>query len=399
MKNPTPIALVAIVLTAFNLRTMVTAISPLVPDIQQSLGVGSGLVGILGTIPTIMFALSAFSAPRLMRHLTVSQALAIAMAVTGLGQITRVLGPSVALLLTGTALALFAIGITNAVLPLAVRAYFPTKVSALTITYLCASQVVQAVAPVVVAMKQAPDWQLSLGSWGLLGVVAALAWIPLLHQPKAAVTQRFAEGSQQESGRQPRMKVWRTKVGVGIAVMFGTTSFTTYILMAFIPQMYVEAGLSRQFAASMLAVWSILGGVLNIVGPWIVSRFERPYPWLVIFGSMFIVSHLGLAFAPAAAPWLWIILSGLGPITFPVGLTLVNIRARTMHGATALSSFGQGMGYSIAACGPVAAGFIHEHTGSFHGVGVMMAIASVCALVGGFFATRTVYVEDQLQRK
>ena len=103
MKNPTPIALVAIVLTAFNLRTMVTAISPLVPDIQQSLGVGSGLVGILGTIPTIMFALSAFSAPRLMRHLTVSQALAIAMAVTGLGQITRVLGPSVALLLTGTA--------------------------------------------------------------------------------------------------------------------------------------------------------------------------------------------------------------------------------------------------------------------------------------------------------
>lgn len=391
MRNPTPLALLSIVLTAFNLRTMVTAVSPLVPEIQQSLGVGSSIVGILGTIPTIMFALSAFVAPRLMRRLTVSQALAIAMAFTGLGQLGRVLGPSVLALLVGSAVALFAIGITNAVLPLAVRAFFPERVSAVTMTYLCASQLFQAIAPVVVALDSAPGWQVSLGGWGLLGLVASLAWLSFLRRPRAAVTEEYSSSAPKQ-----KVPVWRAKVGIGIAVMFGTTGFTTYILMAFIPQMYVAAGLSKQFAATMLAVWSILAVVLNVAGPWIVARFERPFPWLVGFGAMFIVAHIGLAYAPASAPWVWIVLSGLGPITFPIGLTLVNVRAKTMAGATALSSFGQGMGYSIAAFGPVAAGFIHEHTGSFHGVGLMMVAASLLTIAGAYFATRPVFVEDQL---
>ena len=40
-----------------------------------------------------------------------------------------------------------------------------------------------------------------------------------------------------------------------------------------------------------------------------------------------------------AAPWLWAIIAGLGPATFPLGLTLINLRTRTPAGSAALSGF------------------------------------------------------------
>ncbi len=50
-------------------------------------------------------------------------------------------------------------------------------------------------------------------------------------------------------------------------------------------------------------------------------------------------------------PLLWFVLLGLGPSTFPLSLTLINLRTRSAAGSAALSGFMQGLGYTLIAWG------------------------------------------------
>lgn len=391
-------ALTAIALTATNLRTAITALAPLVPEIQDDLGVGASLFGVLGMIPTAMFAIAAFALPGLKSRFTTSQLLMMAMLLTAVGQTLRVLGGP-ASLVGGSVLALFAIGITNALLPLAVREYYPNRVAAMSMTYLTTSQIAQSLAPVMVVplsiwatQMGLTGWRWSLGSWALLGLVAALTWLPLLTTPVARVGMTPV-ATVTTPVPMMRIPVWRTPVGIGLGLMFGFTSFTTYSLMTFLPQMVTEPALG----AALLGWWSLLGIPLNIIGPWVAARMRNPYPVLVISSSVFLIGNAGLCCAPMVAPWLWTTLSGLGPLAFTMALTLINVRARTTEGATALSSFGQGLAYSIACMGPLLTGIIVDITGDFFMVFLLFLVATACVLGGGFFATRQVHVEDQVR--
>lgn len=393
MRYPRLTALTAIVLTSLNLRTAVTALAPLGAQIQDDLAVSASLFGVLGMIPTAMFATAAFILPALKARFSTSQLLIFAMLITAAGQVLRVVGGPVSLV-GGSLLALFAIGITNTLMPLAVREYFPNRVAAMSMTYLTSSQIIQALAPIMVVPISAwatqmgwTGWRVSLGSWALLGLVAAIAWIPLLTAPVAKTDVKTPQPSM-------KIPVWRTPVGVGLALMFGFTSFATYSLMTFLPQMVPDP----QLGAALLGWWSILGLPLNIIGPWVISRVNNPYPILVVAAGIFLAGNAGLCFAPMSAPWLWTTLSGLGPLAFPMALTLINERARTTAGATALSSFGQGLAYTVACMGPLFTGILLDATGGFAAVFGIFLAASAFVLAGGFFATRRVYVEDQARR-
>ncbi|QDZ42213.1 MFS transporter [Corynebacterium sp. sy039] len=399
MKNPRVVAFIAIILSALNLRTMIVALPPLMPHISQELGFNTTTIGILGTLPTIMFAVSAFAVPHIMRFLNIPQALCVAMLITGLGQFFRVIGPNPVFLFLGTGCALFAIGMGNTILPLASREFFPEKVPTINTTYLFTMQITMGLAPVVVGLESMPGWQLTLGMWGILGIAAAAAWLPLARIRRPRTPQHKQHSKNDTGKKKANIPVWKTKVGWGLAFMLGCTSFVTYTLIAFIPQIYVEAGMSKQFAATMLGIWSFTGIILNASGPWLVGRFNSVFIFVVISGACSIVGTLGLVFATNSAPVLWVIISGLGPLSFPMSLTLIDSRARTMQGATSLSSFMQGIGYTIASLGPFCAGLLHDIFHDFHAASILTASFTVMMIVGGYFATRQVFVEDQLARR
>ncbi|WP_080796001.1 MFS transporter [Corynebacterium pacaense] len=390
MRYPRFTALTAIALTSLNLRTAVTALSPLVPEIQRSIGVSASMVGVLGMIPTAMFAIAAFVLPGFKRRLTTSQLLLIAMLLTAAGQLLRVSAGPV-MLLGGSVAALFAIGVTNALLPLAVREYFPNHISSMSIGYLISSQITMALSPILAVPISVwaertglSGWRVSLGSWALLGLLAAMAWIPLLGHRGENPDVKTPEPSM-------GVPVWRTPVGVGLGLMFGFTSFVTYSMMAFLPQMVPDP----QLGAALLGWWSILGLPLNIIGPWVVDRVADSFPFVLLAAVLMIIGNAGLCLAPMTAPWVWTTLAGLGPLAFPMALTLINIRARTPEGATALSSFGQGLGYSVACLGPLLTGITLQLTGGFRAVLAVFVTATVIVIAGSFFATRPVFVEDQ----
>lgn len=396
-RAPRLIALLAILLAAANLRTAITALAPLLPQVQDSLGIGGTVVGVLGTLPTAMFALSAFILPRLCARLTLPQVMVVALVLTGIGQLLRVAYPSPSLLFLGSLVALLAIGVLNSVMPLVVREYFPNHVPGMSISYMLSSQAVLALAPLIAlpmshwaTSQNLPGWQVSLGSWALPALVAALLWLPLVRWrgPRQDVVAPEARVG---------LPVWRTPVGLGLALMFGSNSLIAYCLMTFLPQIFHEAGMPQEQAAGMLALWTAVGVPIMFLGPWLAGRFANVFPVVAIAAVFFSVSLLGMAYAPLRAPWLWTALSAAGTIVFPMTMVLVNLRARTLEGATALTSFGQGVGYTIACLGPLLAGSLHELTGGFRVPLVVLSLGGIGTLLAGYFGTRQVHVEDQLR--
>ncbi len=88
------------------------------------------------------------------------------------------------------------------------------------------------------------------------------------------------------------------------------------------------------------------------------------------------------------------ILLGLGPSTFPLALTLINLRTRTPAGSAALSGFMQGTGYALSCAGPLLFGVLHAATGGWLWPFAMLAVAVGVLLIGGWLACKPRWLED-----
>lgn len=381
----------AIVMSAFTLRVAVTAFSPLAERIGLEVGYTTAVVGVFGMIPTAMFALSGVLTPLLVRPLGLERTVLVAMLAAGTGMLIRSLVSGTAALLVFSALALAGMGIGNVVIPPLVKRYFPDRVPVLSALYITMVQL-GTVLPALIAvpLADAQGWRVSIGVWALTGFAAALPWFAVLRdrrgRDRADVTALPAAGAPG--------KVWRSPVAWGMAVMFGMTSLSTYAVFAWLPAVLADAGADAAFGGTMVALFALLGLVAALGSPVVVARFANPFP--IAFGCAvcFWVAYAGLLFAPMAAPLLWVVILGLGPSTFPMALTLINLRTRTQEGSAALSGFAQGVGYAVACAGPLLFGTLHSLTGGWAASFGMLTVVTVVMLIGAWQACKPRMLED-----
>jgi CP family cyanate transporter-like MFS transporter len=192
-----------------------------------------------------------------------------------------------------------------------------------------------------------------------------------------------------------RGRVSRTGLGWGLALMFGMTSLITYAMFTWLPKLLVEAGASPVFGGTMLALFSALGLVGALLMPSLAARMRNPLPIAVFCAICHLTAFAGLLWAPMSAPLLWVALLGLGPSTFPLALTLINLRTRTPAASSALSGFSQGLGYTLSCLGPLLFGWLHELS---HGWALPFAFLVACVgvmLAGAWLACRPGYLEDR----
>jgi CP family cyanate transporter-like MFS transporter len=77
---------------------------------------------------------------------------------------------------------------------------------------------------------------------------------------------------------------------------------------------------------------------------------------------------------------------------FAIALTLIVLRSPDSHVAASLSSMAQGIGYTIASCGPLAVGLVHDWTGGWNAVGWIFGIVGAAAILAGVGAGRALQV-------
>ncbi|WP_431967891.1 CynX/NimT family MFS transporter [Nocardia sp. bgisy134] len=387
------LVLTAIVMSALVLRVAVTAFSPLAERIGADIGYSTAVVGVFGMIPTAMFALSGLLTPLLVRRIGLERTALTAMLMAGLGMLIRASVHGTAELLIFSALALGGMGIGNVVIPPLVKRYFPDRLAMISSLYITMVQLGTVVpALIAVPVAEAHGWRISVGLWALLGFAAAVPWLGVL---RARRGRDLADSTGMGADHnEPAGQVWRSPVAWGMAGMFGMTSLSTYAIFAWLPKILGEAGASAAFGGTMVGLFALVGLVAALSAPTLVARFRNPFPVVVVCAALFFVAFAGLLIAPMSAPVLWVVILGLGPSTFPMALTLINLRTRTPRGSAALSGFTQGVGYAVACAGPLLFGMLHTATGGWLAPFAMLSVAVLILLAGAWQACKPRMLED-----
>ncbi|GAA1705752.1 MFS transporter [Dietzia cercidiphylli] len=391
------VALLGVVLVSLNLRTAVTSLSPLLGVIDAEIGLGAGGMGLLGMVPTVMFALWGVLTPIVLRRMGLELLTVLAMTAAAAGQVLRALAHDPWVMGLGSLVALAGMGIGNVVAPPLVKKYFPRHVAAVSMAYITGLQLGTVVpALVAVPVEEAAGWRVSIGWWAVLAMVAAVPWVVEILRGGSDTAGPPAVGAVGGTGPAQRVRPWRSPVGLALALFFGTNSLCTYAFFTWLPAVAESIGMTRAEGGLALAVYSAIGLIAALVVPWAAGRFEDPYPVVVVSVVCYLAGFAGLLWAPGAAPWVWICLLGVGPSTFPLCLTLINLRTRTQAGSAALSGFSQGVGYTAASLGPLVFGFLLSGPGLGGGLAFLTVVLAVMCVVGRI-ACRPRMLEDTLR--
>ena len=398
------LVLAGIVLSAFNLRTAVTSLTPLLDNLGQVFGFGATMAGVLGMLPSAAFAAFGVATPAIAHRIGLERTALLSMLLAATGLVLRSLAGGTGGLLLGSIVALAGMGIGNVVLPPLVKRYFADRVGAISTLYITVLQL-GTILPALVAVPVAAavGWRISMGAWALLAIAAALPWIGVLwieRRKESALAlchdEAVAAGDEAPELSPPpaRGSIWRSSLGWGMALMFGMTSLVTYSMFTWLPKLLTEAGATAAFGGAMVALFSTLGLASSLAMPAIAVRVANPFPIVLACAACHVSAFAGLLFAPMALPVLWVALLGLGPSTFPLALTLINLRTRTPGGSAALSGFMQGVGYALSCLGPLLFGVLHEATHGWSWPFAMLAASVVVLVFGGWLACRPRMLED-----
>ncbi|WP_160954589.1 MULTISPECIES: CynX/NimT family MFS transporter [Xanthomonas] len=386
------LVLAAILLSAFNLRTAVTSLTPLLERIADEYAFGAPTMGALGMLPTAAFALTGVATPALLRRFGLLRTALLSMALATVGLVLRPLLPGTAGLLIGSLVALAGMGMGNVVLPPLVKRYFGDRVGGVSTLYITVLQVGTLLpALLAVPVADALGWRSSMVVWVLPALLALAAWamVHTSHRRIRATGPAPVTPTPEAEGR-----VARTALGWSMAVTFGMTSLVTYSMFTWLPTLLREAGASPAFGGTMVALFAALGMVGALTMPALAVRMRNPFPIVLLCAACHLVAFVGLWWAPLAAPILWVTLLGLGPSTFPLALVLVNQRSRTAAGSAALSGFSQGMGYAVSCLGPFLFGWLHAHHGGWTSPFVFLVICILVQLAAAWVACRPQLLED-----
>ncbi|RIV38840.1 MFS transporter [Micromonospora radicis] len=388
------LVLAGMLLVALNLRAAMTSLGALLDEVRVGLALSGTMAGIVTTLPAVAFAGLGAVTPWLVRRLSPSRLLVLAMLALTVGQLLRVLTGSALVFLFTSALALAGIAVANILLPMLVKQHFPGRTGLVTGAYTMALTVgATAAAATAVPVSHAfGSWRAGLGVWAGLAAVAVLPWLPaaLRARPAPARTGRAAGGVARV-----RIRPARTRLGWAMAIYFGTQSLSAYAIMGWLAVLFREAGFRPQDAGLLLAGVTALGVPIALLMPTLAGRLGNLRPLVFALTAASTLAYLGLALAPRGGAVLWVVLLAFGQGAFPLILATIGLRARTADGTVALSAFAQSMGYVIAALGPLLVGILHEVTGGWSGpIGFLLAALAVQTAAGMVIA-RPRYIEDE----
>ncbi|WP_380280339.1 CynX/NimT family MFS transporter [Kitasatospora purpeofusca] len=382
----------AIAAAAFNLRPVVTSLGPLLDQVREDLGMSPTVAGLLTAVPSLCFALFGFAAPGLARRLGPIAVVTAGMGAITAGVLARSFAGNTAVFLLLTALALAGVAVANVLIPVVIKRYFPEKVGPMIGLYsmaLSGGTALAAAVAVPLTSALGGDWRIGLGVWAALGALALLLWIPVL------LARRGSGGPSGGAAAGARLPITRSRTAWALACFFGCQATGAYVVMGWLPKIFQDSGISEGTSGVLLAVTMVIGVPVSFVLPNLAARRGDQRLFVVVLASFGIVGYLGLAFAPAGAPWLWAVLVGLSNCAFPLVLTMIGLRARTAGGVAQLSAFAQGVGYLISIPGPILIGRLYEATGEWYLPLGFLAVLLVPQILFGLRAARARHIEDE----
>lgn len=384
---PTALLVTAIVLVALNLRPSMAGFGPLLAQMQHDLGATAGVMGLLSTVPLLLWGVLAPVAPWLTRRLSSETVVLACLLVLALGAALRA-GPTLGVIMGGTVLVGAAIAVMNVLLPGLVKRDFPRHTGLMTGVYTMALVGGASLASgLAVPLRDAlgGDWRHSMAAWAVFALVGALAWLPTL----------LATRHHQAPLPGPRAPLWKSPLAWQLTMYMGLQSLVFFAWLTWLPRLLQDHGLTTAESGWLLAVGNVVQIPVTLVLPILAGRMARQRGLAVATAAVTAAGLLGLLVAPTAAPIAWMLLLGIGGgASISLALMLNVLRARDNRQVAQLSAMAQGVGYLLSALGPLLFGWLYDVTARWEPSLWLLLACTVAMGVFGMGAGRAAYVGD-----
>ncbi|MDJ0342067.1 MFS transporter [Streptomyces sp. H10-C2] len=397
--------LAGIVLASLNMRGALASMAPLVGDVSAHFGLSSTVSSLVTSVPVLFLGLGSMFAPRLSRRFGTEQVLFAALTALAAGIVVRSLSSVVALfagsILLGTAIALL-----NVLMPGLIKRDFPHRAASMTSLYTCAMVIgASTAAGVSVPLEKSfgGSWQAALAFWALPAAVAAAVWFPqvVLERRSRSAPAATAISTTGHQGRSPGLGkglgpdrvrdagVWRSTLAWQVTCFMGLQSLLVYVVIAWMPTILTDHGMSKSTAGVVFAVSNLIQVVGAFVFPLLAARMRNQGPLVAVAVALTASGYVGLLVNPVGGAWAWAALLGVGQGgAVGLALTMIVLRSRDAYTAARLSGLAQGVGYLLAASGPLAAGALYQSSGGWTAPIVLMLLLCGAQLAAGLGAAR-----------
>jgi CP family cyanate transporter-like MFS transporter len=390
-RRPDLTLLLVVALVAVNLRHVIAASAPLLPEIRAGLDLSEVEAGALTALPVLCFAFIAPIASALARRLALERVILLGLVLVTAATFVRPLGGT-GLLLAGTLVIGAGITLGNVVIPAIVKRDLPHVAAAATATLtggMCVGAALAAgLSPVLAAWF---GWRWALSLWGALSLTALLVWVLVMRRrPASDVPEVPVSGGAAGGVR----LLLRHPVAWAVALYLAAQSWNYFSMTAWLPTyLHDRVGLTAGAGGAAMSVYQLLGIVGSVVTAPLVRLRRNQVAVAAGVSSCWLLVVLALMFAPSVWP-VWTVIGG---VTHGAGITmamtLIVLRAGSERCAELLSGMVQFVGYGIGAVAPIVVGAVLGLTGSWTPPLALLAVASVVMLLAGLVAGRSKTVD------
>jgi CP family cyanate transporter-like MFS transporter len=395
MKTPSSVwqhslLIIGILLIAMNLRPAITALAPLVERMQTG-GVDVQVIGLLTTLPLVLFGLAGLFVGAIGNRFGFARALGAGLMILSIGCFLRSWDFSGTNFerLAGSFLIGTGIAFGNVLLPGVVKSRYPNHVGLMTSLYSTAMNLggtLGIALAVPLANWLNGGWNSSLNAWGYVALIPLLIWLPqLMHKPTIRQRTHPFAGIIQLLGRG---RAWQ------VTAQMGLQSLLFYSSVAWLPTMLQLRGMSESQSYGWPTAMLICGCVASLIIPTLAGKARSQSYWTLTCATMTTLGLCGI---------LWLPLAWLGPATlilglglnggFSMSLLLIAMRSRDSETAGNLSSMAQAIGYLAAAPFPWFIGWLHTTTDSWPIAYGFLLIPALGLAIAGMLAGRPGFVK------
>lgn len=369
-----------IVLTAFNLRCLFGSLSAVLPELLAGTGGSSLEAAALTTGPVICLGVFAPAAPFLARKLGIERAILCLLLVLAAGTALRGV-PSFPVILVGSLAGSAGIAAMNVLLPGLVKRDFPDRTALMTglyVTALCVGAALAAGSTVPLQGALAGSWPGALATWSLPAVLTAAFWL-LRPATRPAPLRPALAGAP----------LWRDPLAWQVTAFMGSQSALAYCVFGWLAPILRERGLDPAAAGYVVSVTILAQVAASLSSPWLATRGRDQR--LVGVGLVAIATggFIALLFAPLGSVWIWAVIAGLGQGgLLAVAMTIIILRSPNALVAARLSAMAQGIGYVLAAAGPLLVGLVHGRSATLGPVALLVSTIGLAAALAALGAGR-----------
>ena len=379
---------ILVIAVGLSVRFPITSISPLLGEVAAAYGLSAPGLAVLSAIPVLLFGLASPLAPLLVSRLGLERAITVLLAALALATLLRPL--SAPTLFAGTVLVGAAIALLGILAPQIIRHALPRRGGFWTGIYTTSFGISAAAgAAAAIPLLHLLDDRVApaLMAWGvplLIALGLAIGCAPRLGLGRSAGPQR---------GAAPAESIVRARGLWPVTGFFGCQALIYFSLTAWLPTIAVDRGMQPAQAGLLLAWLSIAGLPASLLAPTLAARPRWRTPLIAGIAVLSALGLIGLAFGPVPlAPVMVAVLGIAQSAAFGIAIALIVFTAPSVAQTAPFSAISQGVGYAVAATGPLLLGLLAQAGIPWSLILLMLTLASfgeLCFGVAGSRASQT----------